>query len=327
MTVERHDPRAVGPAELAGAQAVLAACIPHDLPGDPVPPPEDLAARLRATSAEGRLLLWLARENGEVSGFGRMFVPDIQNTRIGYLDLAVHPERRRRGHGRALLAAATDALRAEGRDTVHIEAVENSASAAFCERFGITAKHREVESLLDLSTADRTFVEAVSAEDHPGYRIRNWSGLTPGDVLDSYTAAANAMHDAPHGDMDYEPFVRTPQRVRDKESWVDQCGRDAMVTVAVHEPSGEVAAVTVLLVPRWPTARAFQGDTAVVRAHRGHGLGLWIKATMLGRLRAEYPQIREIVTGNAEDNVHMRRINTRLGFRPVRVWEEREGKL
>jgi RimJ/RimL family protein N-acetyltransferase len=48
---------------------------------------------------------------------------------------------------------------------------------------------------------------------------------------------------------------------------------------------------------------------------RGHGLGLWAKAAMVRRLRAEHPGIVEIETDNAQDNTHMLAANRRLGFR------------
>ena len=48
-----------------------------------------------------------------------------------------------------------------------------------------------------------------------------------------------------------------------------------------------------VLVGRRPQ-RARQHDTAVVPAHRSHGLGLWIKSAMLVALRAEQPDVTGI---------------------------------
>ena len=51
---------------------------------------------------------------------------------------------------------------------------------------------------------------------------------------------------------------------------------------------------------------------------------------MLRRLRAERPDVAELVTHNALDNDHMWRINERLGFRPEAVnaeWQARVGEL
>ena len=58
-----------------------------------------------------------------------------------------------------------------------------------------------------------------------------------------------------------------------------------------------------------------QHDTAVAREHRGHRLGLLLKADMLQWLRAEEPQLETIDTFNAESNSHMVSVNERLGYR------------
>lgn len=68
----------------------------------------------------------------------------------------------------------------------------------------------------------------------------------------------------------------------------------------------------------------WQENTAVVKAHRGHGLGITIKATNLLRLLDDYPQTKWVVTWNAAENRHMRAVNTRLGFTPCDDWNESE---
>ena len=105
--------------------------------------------------------------------------------------------------------------------------------------------------------------------------------------------------------------------IRQNEAGHREMGFTDWVTVAVHEQTGAVAGLTELELG--PPPRAFQEDTAVVPAHRGSGLGLWIKADMLCRLRAERPDVTEVITGNAASNEHMLRINTQLGFRPHRA--------
>ncbi len=58
--------------------------------------------------------------------------------------------------------------------------------------------------------------------------------------------------------------------------------------------------------------------TGVRLPYRGRGLGKWLKATMLLKVREEFPQVRVVVTGNATSNAPMLSINERLGFRPYR---------
>ena len=60
---------------------------------------------------------------------------------------------------------------------------------------------------------------------------------------------------------------------------------------------------------------AHQHDTSVLREHRGHRLGLLLKAEMMRWLAEQEPQIAAIDTWNAETNDHMIAVNERLGYR------------
>ena len=57
-----------------------------------------------------------------------------------------------------------------------------------------------------------------------------------------------------------------------------------------------------------------QYDTSVVRAHRGHRLGLLLKIEMLRWLGDAEPQLRVLDTWNAATNSHMIAVNERLGY-------------
>jgi hypothetical protein len=58
-----------------------------------------------------------------------------------------------------------------------------------------------------------------------------------------------------------------------------------------------------------------QHDTSVVREHRGHRLGLLLKAGMLLWLADAEPQLETVDTWNAESNDHMISVNEALGYR------------
>ncbi len=54
--------------------------------------------------------------------------------------------------------------------------------------------------------------------------------------------------------------------------------------------------------------------TGVRPPYRGRGLGKWLKAANLHRMRRELPQVTVVVTGIATTNAAMLSINERLGF-------------
>ncbi|MDO5663493.1 MAG: N-acetyltransferase, partial [Brachybacterium sp.] len=106
-----------------------------------------------------------------------------------------------------------------------------------------------------------------------------------------------------------------------------QWGRDYALAIAV-DASGEPVAYSELSHPRDRPEVAIQDDTLVHGDHRGHGLGLLVKAAALVALTDAVPTVRRIHTWNAAENTHMLAINRRLGFRAVGVtgaWQLRRG--
>ena len=102
-------------------------------------------------------------------------------------------------------------------------------------------------------------------------------------------------------------------------------GVRAYVVAARHDASGELGGFTQVEVGQERADRGFQALTAVVRAHRGHRLGLLLKLAMMELLAEAEPQVRQLFTMNTETNEHMIAINETLGYRvlgkPVRSWE------
>ena len=58
----------------------------------------------------------------------------------------------------------------------------------------------------------------------------------------------------------------------------------------------------------------YQQDTLVLTEHRGHGLGLRLKAANVLRVMDELPQVTSVRTWNAASNTHMLAVNRRLGY-------------
>jgi len=79
-------------------------------------------------------------------------------------------------------------------------------------------------------------------------------------------------------------------------------------------------------VPRAAPRVAYQFDTIVLPAHRGHRLGLLLKVANVRALQAREPSTLRVVTTNATSNEPIVRVNDRLGFRLAgtgTVWQKR----
>ncbi len=125
-----------------------------------------------------------------------------------------------------------------------------------------------------------------------------------------------AINDAPTDDLDIEDEVFTPDRVRDYETaQLGQSGDGFHRVYARHRGTGELAGQTVVAVQADLPQHAEQHDTSVVRAHRGHRLGLLLKAEMMLWLREAQPGLTEVDTWNAESNDFMIDVNQSLGYR------------
>jgi RimJ/RimL family protein N-acetyltransferase len=126
----------------------------------------------------------------------------------------------------------------------------------------------------------------------------------------------NAANDMPREPGDEEE-VWDAQRVRKYDDVREQRGRHVYSVAAVHDATGEMAALTDVETdpetPEW----AHQLLTAVTRPHRGHRLGLLVKTAMLEWLAEAEPQLERIDTGNAAVNRWMIAINTALGYEPL----------
>ncbi|WP_327280886.1 MULTISPECIES: GNAT family N-acetyltransferase [unclassified Streptomyces] len=291
--------------------AVVAASLASDLPEEPRPTFEQVHAQLTVVGRDNRRLLWLATAaDGAVLGVAglRLFTSPGQS-HLAELELHVAPDRRRSAVGSHLLATAVKAAQAEQRHSLVAAAPGDGPSGAFCAAHGFRRVLALDHLLLDVAHAD----DAEADAEHPGYELADWTGTVPDELAEAFAAAKNAMNDMPTGDWDYGSQTWTADRVRAMAEVLADRGDLLLTTAALHK--GEVAGYTEIVIRAGETRRALQYDTVVVHAHRGHGLGLWVKAEMVRRLRGEHPGIVEIETDNAQDNTHMLAVNRRLGFR------------
>ena len=256
-------------------------------------------------------------------------VGSLEVTRDDNLDflegnLHVDPAERRRGYGSALLGELEACARELGRPTLVLFVIEGSheigagPNRAFAHRHGYRVAEENVRR--DLSwprptgELDRLWDEWSSfASD---YEIISWSDGTPDELVDARAHLSAIMPaETPHVDMDVHAEHWDAQRVRLHEATTDAMGRDLLVAAARHRKTGELVGYSELTVSREQPQTAYQWDTLVVRAHRGHRLGGLLKVTTMRLLEAGgYPTLK-ITTFNSTLNTPMIAVNEALGAR------------
>ena len=247
-------------------------------------------------------------------------LPMLEDRTDAAVDVVVAPEHRRRGTGRRLLEAAAAHVSSLGRTRLLGGVKAGAPGEGFAAAVGARVTSTAVSSVLDVAKTDVTDLARLAVPD-PAYRIVHWQDRCPGNLVDAFAVARTAMNDAPHGDENHDAWHWDAERVRELErrrlKWRTRCHTAA----AVHLETGDVVGFTDVQIVDRPST-AMQEDTGVVAAHRGHGLGLALKAANLLTLRREEPQIAKVITWNAESNRHMRAVNETLGFHVVSTWLE-----
>ena len=176
------------------------------------------------------------------------------------------------------------------------------------------------ENRLDLRGIDRDLVGRWIAEGPvraPGYHLLFVAGRTPPDLVERAAAVLNVMNTAPREDLDMGDIPFTAELMRQYEDAGESAGEARWAYYAVENATGRFAGLTDITIRPSLPDRVFVGDTGVDPAHRGKGLGKWLKAAITRRILDELPSVRWVITWNAGSNDAMLAINRQLGFRPA----------
>ncbi|WP_019135448.1 GNAT family N-acetyltransferase [Cellulomonas massiliensis] len=314
-----------------------------------VSPAEVLGSLREQTYERKAVVLAVEDEDGDrpdparVVGSAWLDLPLQDNTHTGYVELVVVPDRRGRGIGSALHERALHVARSAGRSKLtsstdhRVEPGPDEPSVAPTTGTGRVppdapgvgfAQHRgwaleQVERCSQLQLPLDAAELAAHRKDAQGaagdaYRVVLWRERCPDEWAPAYAVLNQRMSSAvPLGGLDFQEYRWDVARVRAMEQrFLDQ-RRTILVACAQHVASGELVAKTELVTVAHDDEIVYQWDTLVLDDHRGHRLGMLVKAANLQRLQEEFPRARRVATWNAEENAHMLAINVALGFRPA----------
>jgi GNAT superfamily N-acetyltransferase len=283
--------------------------------------------------------LWGARREGRIVGRAILGwqhdAPDVS-----WVTVQVHPDAVGNGIGGALHDAAEAAARSQGFERMLTYAPSPEAPG---ERVvpptgagSVPAGNREVRFLLDRGwrleqvergsriqlppdSADLEARRVAAAESAgPDYTVHTWAGPTPVHWRDDQAILNTRMStDAPTAGLEEPEDVWTAERVAEYDERMAGAGRTTLTAAVEHLPSGRLVGFTQLGVPHDLSRPVSQEDTLVLREHRGHRLGMWLKVANLAHLAEVAPGHPSVLTWNAEENRPMLDVNEAVGFVPI----------
>lgn len=310
---------------LEAFHAVQEASLAHDHVGLPVDPIEERLPLLKGLMPSGEhVTLYTGYDGSTPVAAVSVVLWTLDNLTSANVEGYVHPDHRRKGHGRELMGFAVDVVRSAGRTRMFLEAPwtregQEGPAFALLREHGAKPVLDDYRRVLDL----QAFPAEEPPEPPPGYRVVQWVDVAPDEVVDGIAYLLHRMVlDAPMGDMDYEPEKWDAKRYRESEESAMRRHRTRYTTVVVHEASGEVAGLTELCVNRAQPQVGYQWNTIVDPRHRGHRLGLLLKTWNHRAVVDAVPELRWVNTWNATSNGYMIEVNEAMGFRVAEKWTE-----
>lgn len=301
-------------------------------------------------------VLGVARMEGGIVGTARISVPLRDNLRAAYVQVEVLPAARRQGVASALLSFAMDQLAMRGRTTVMAwsDAAADPGAGGDPEESGVPAARLvpptgagwypaddaaarfAVARGFDLVQVDRQSVLHVAdvrsgsggdrlrrqeaearARGAHAYELVSWVDRCPADLVEDYCLLRRRMStDPPLGGFAQQEELWDEGRIRREEERALAAGASILVEAVRHRGSGQLVGHTILERFGSRPAVVYQEDTLVLDEHRGHRLGMWLKASNLLRAATGWIDAERIYTWNAEENSFMLDVNVALGFLP-----------
>jgi GNAT superfamily N-acetyltransferase len=330
VRIDQFEPLADTDSMLA-CHRIMEAARPID---HPCLPPQSFAGFSHWWQLGGRpQQAWLARDDsGDPVAFYQLVMPDRDNVTVAFAGLFVSPARRRAGIGTALLKHCRDRARQAGRvlvastDLTRTKVRDGSPGGCFAAAVGARTGLAELISIQDIGPDLPGRLEGLRtsvSRSAVGYGLASWRGPCPAEHLQQVAQVGAAMSDAPR-DAGREPDTWDADRIMATEQRAADQGQHLYSVAARRSDTGEFAAITKVTADPGTPGWASQGITVVRPQDRGHRLGVLVKIAMLDLVIGHEPGVRHILTGNAESNVHMTRINAELGYKVsgvYRSWE------
>ena len=247
---------------------------------------------------------------------------DTENPDSGWMEVVVDPNYYRQGLGSRLLHALLEEIYPLGRKKLF--AATNGLRVGgkpFAEVYGAKFGQEEHTNQLLFAELNQDYLQQALGNAPTDQYELVWYDCAYSDdetELQKICDMFAIMNTAPRGDLEFNDWKMTPEKLRQEAANAKKNDQQWWLCIARHIETEHYAGFTET---GWHHNRpgiAGQYGTGVDPLHRGHGLGAWLKAAMIERIKHERPSVDRIRTGNADSNAPMLRINHSLGFKPFR---------
>lgn len=300
------------------------------LSDDPPMPIEQRVANWRNLPERQMIPRWLLREDGEIVAVAVAFMDKYEDLNNGFARIQVRPDRRRRGYVRALATPVFESLEREDRKSLITDVPDGVPWEAKLEELGMKKSLGEKRSRLWMSDVDWDLMSdwiARASQRASDYHLLDLETPIPDRYLEQWCEVQHVMHTAPKEDLDFEFETWTPERWRDHEEKMIAAGDSLVAHVAVHTATGQFVGLSDIYLQKHQPEIAWQGDTGVDPGHRNKGLGRWLKAATIEKIRDEHREVDRLDTFNAGSNEAMLSINVEMGYRPILLTNAWQGDL
>ncbi|NPD88000.1 MAG: GNAT family N-acetyltransferase [Asgard group archaeon] len=295
-------------------------------PDDPLTPDEitEKGLQMQMDHPEMVPYIYAIKDTSNNKRIGTVSFMIIRETSASYegnkhliqYNMALLPEYRRNKIGTKALKTIYD-FAVKNEKSVVITGSEESDGKAFLNAIGAQIVLSGVENRLNFADIDWKMIEEWETEGpnrSPKTKLESFYSI-PSEIIEPYSKIySETLNQQPLGDLDVSDIIYTPESLREMERRQSELGRKHLTFITV-EPDDEISGLTEMLYIPERKNMITQLLTGVKQEYRGRGLGKWLKATMLLRIKEEFPDVNIITTDNATTNAPMLSINDRLGFK------------
>jgi GNAT superfamily N-acetyltransferase len=294
---------------------------------DPLDPPFDRDVQklqLRNLESFRDRYYWIAWDKNRIMGHALMLHDNEtdpayeKNKHTAFFNIQIEQKYRRKGFGTKFMKLITEELIRLGKTVLMGDTFEEDGKK-WIESLGIgKSASNESESRLYINWELMQNWLDEGPRRAPDVALSFFQGI-PDDTINAFCDFfTEALNSVPKEELEWEAKI-TPESMRERQQKELARGTVCSTFVSI-EKNEEISGVTEIFYNASDNFIIWQGLTAVLEKYQGRGLGKWLKAKMLFFIKAHYPDVQFIITGNAGVNAPMLGINTKMGFKATKEW-------